>query len=413
MPTIVSQWGAAPVGIVEGDALADRVASGEVAADERVADDRDVRRQPRVGVPRCRGPGGSAAAASRSSRAARRGRRRPVGRRPAARGRPATSKPRVQTSPTSGAWLTALAASTPGSRRTASTASVKNAARRPGSAADEPCTDTDIVSTPRGSKPGSSADAAARLRSVSPAPISRTSASASSETTKTSRSSASRPWPVVPRAPRRSPMRVRAACHAGTRPKTRPVTIETPSVKASVQPSTAMSAARGRSGGAIAATARTPNAARARPTTLLRPASSRLSASSWRTIWNRVAPSARRTAISDCRVAARASSMCATLAQAISRTKPTATSSTDRPSRVWPTTRSFSGTTCTPRLVPGNACFEPRGHEVDVGLGRGRRRRRASAGRRCAGCCRSGCRAGRRAGAAPTAPTPSPRTART
>ena len=155
-------------------------------------------------------------------------------------------------------------------------------------------------------------------------------------------------------------MRVRAACQAGTRPKTRPVTIETPSVKASVQPSTAMSAARGRSGGAIAATARTPNAARARPTTLLRPESSRLSTSSWRTIWNRVAPSARRTAISDCRVAARASSMCATLAQAISSTKPTATSSTVRPSRVWPTTRSLSGTTCTLRLVSGYAASRRR-----------------------------------------------------
>ena len=166
-------------------------------------------------------------------------------------------------------------------------------------------------------------------------------------------------------------MRVRAACHAGTRPKTRPVTIETASVNASVQPSTAMSAARGRSRGAIAATARTPTAASARPTMLLRPESSRLSTSSWRTIWNRVAPSARRTAISDCRAAARASSMCATLAQAISRTKPTATSSTVRPSRVWPTTRSFSGTTCTLRLVPGTP-LRGGGDDVDVGLRRGR-----------------------------------------
>ena len=169
----------------------------------------------------------AAAASSRSSRAGRRGRCRRVDRPSASRGRPSMSKPSVQTSPTSGAWLTALAASTPGRARSRSTAAAKNAARRLGSASDEPCTDTDIDSTPRGSKPGSMAAAAARLRSTRPAPTSRTSASASSETTNTSRSSASRPWPVVPRAPRRSPMRVRAACQAGTRPKTRPVTIET------------------------------------------------------------------------------------------------------------------------------------------------------------------------------------------
>ena len=48
------------------------------------------------------------------------------------------SKPSVQTSPTSGAWLTALAASTPGRARSRSTAAAKNAARRLGSASAEP-----------------------------------------------------------------------------------------------------------------------------------------------------------------------------------------------------------------------------------------------------------------------------------
>ncbi len=133
------------------------------------------------------------------------------------------SKPRVQTSPTSGAWLTPLAASTPGSRRSASMAAGKNAARWPGAAADEPCTDTESVSTPRGSKPGSIADAAARLRSVSPAPISSTSASAISETTSTIAQEGFPPVPgdaargeaIADPRPRRLPRRDEAEHDAG------------------------------------------------------------------------------------------------------------------------------------------------------------------------------------------------------
>ena len=53
------------------------------------------------------------------------------------------------------------------------------------------------------------------------------------------------------------------------------------------------------------------------------PASSRLSISSCRTIWLRLAPIAVRIAISRRRDAARASSRLATLAQAISSTRPT------------------------------------------------------------------------------------------
>ena len=61
----------------------------------------------------------------------------------------------------------------------------------------------------------------------------------------------------------------------------------------------------------------------ARPPGRPRSESTRLSTSNWRTNWPRDAPIDRRTAISFCRANARAISRLATLAQAISSTRPT------------------------------------------------------------------------------------------
>jgi hypothetical protein len=76
-----------------------------------------------------------------------------------------------------------------------------------------------------------------------------------------------------------------------------------------------------------------------------------LSVRSWRTSRSREAPSALRMAISFPRAAARDSSRLATLAQAISRTKPTAPSSTSRAGRMLPEARVANAV--TPRLQSG------------------------------------------------------------
>ena len=80
----------------------------------------------------------------------------------------------------------------------------------------------------------------------------------------------------------------------------------------------------------MATTTRISPAARATPQAPPRAASTRLSTSSCRAISARDAPSAVRTVISRWRAVPRASSRLATLAQAISSTKPTAPSSSQR-----------------------------------------------------------------------------------
>ncbi|MCG3160997.1 MAG: hypothetical protein JMDDDDMK_02110 [Acidobacteria bacterium] len=65
----------------------------------------------------------------------------------------------------------------------------------------------------------------------------------------------------------------------------------------------------------------------------------------------RPAPNAARTATSRCRPAARASSRLATFAQAISKTIPTAPSSTNKARRISPVNCVRSGTTLTPQLA--------------------------------------------------------------
>ncbi len=86
-----------------------------------------------------------------------------------------------------------------------------------------------------------------------------------------------------------------------------------------------------------------PRNARATPTTAPRSESRTLSVRSWRSRRLRVAPIASLTAISLCRLAARASSRLATFAQAIRSTSATAPSSRRRAGRISPTTASLSG----------------------------------------------------------------------
>jgi len=84
-----------------------------------------------------------------------------------------------------------------------------------------------------------------------------------------------------------------------------------------------------------------------------------LSVSIWRIMRPRPAPRAARTAISFCRDAPRASIRLATFAHAISSTQPTAASRISKAGRAGPATRSFSGTTSTPRgALPAYCLFK-------------------------------------------------------
>ena len=81
---------------------------------------------------------------------------------------------------------------------------------------------------------------------------------------------------------------------------------------------------------------RNPKEASAKPATLARPASTRLSTNSCRISLHRPAPKAARIAISPCLAAPRARSMLATLAQTIISTNTTAPNSARRASRSGP-----------------------------------------------------------------------------
>src|SRR5262249_777542 len=115
-------------------------------------------------------------------------------------------------------------------------------------------------------------------------------------------------------------------CSAGMSPKKTPVKIESAAVKAATRQSRPTSFARGRKLAANTSSASTPHLASAKPRAPPVTANSRLSVSSCLTMRSLPAPSAVRTAISLRREVARASNRLATLAQAISKTKPTANS---------------------------------------------------------------------------------------
>ena len=99
-----------------------------------------------------------------------------------------------------------------------------------------------------------------------------------------------------------------------------------------------------------ATSARTPAYASSRPTAPPARLTSTLSVMSCWSRRSRVAPSAVRTAISFERVAARARSRLATLAQAMSSTNPTAPSSTSSAGRTFPVAWMLSGVTSRVQL---------------------------------------------------------------
>ncbi len=155
----------------------------------------------------------------------------------------------------------------------------------------------------------------------------------------------------------------RDALSAGTRPKSRPVTSVAPAVNRSTRQSGVVSRmSAGRNGGRAASSSCWPqyeSGSASRPPTAAR---ARLSTSSWRTMRARVAPRARRSAISRRRVLARASSRFATLLHATSRTRATIVISMPTASRTFPpfgprrASATVSTRTVRPRLSVGYSC---------------------------------------------------------
>ena len=175
-------------------------------------------------------------------------------------------------------------------------------------------------------KPGSTRRRLNRLRANRPAPTSSNRDRASCTTTRMRRKRA--PPPAEARAAdcwrRVEATSARLACSAGASPNSRPVKVESASVKtssrtskvAAIHPPVA-SAGRMRSSALVVHTETS------RPSRPPASAMTRLSVRSCRSRERRAAPRASRMAISRRREAARASSRLATLAQAISSTSPT------------------------------------------------------------------------------------------
>jgi len=120
----------------------------------------------------------------------------------------------------------------------------------------------------------------------------------------------------------------REACQAVIKPKTAPVNNDSKSVKPNTRASTPISLARGMVLGINFSSIAVPQTATSNPAPPPTTLSSVLSVSNWRSNRPRPAPNAPRMAISFWRLAARARSKLATLAQAINNTNATAPSST-------------------------------------------------------------------------------------
>ena len=179
--------------------------------------------------------------------------------------------------------------------------------------------------TPSGSKPGSRFFRLTRLRAKRPAPTSSSSESATCATTSALRKRRCVP-PTTASASCFSVVRTDglAVRSAGSKPKTRPVKTETPSVKPrSRRSGSPDSTLRACSEGKSAIKPEPVQVARTIPRRPPPSASTRLSTRSWRTTRNRLAPSATRIATSRWRLAPRARIRLATLAHAISSTRPT------------------------------------------------------------------------------------------
>ena len=132
---------------------------------------------------------------------------------------------------------------------------------------------------------------------------------------------------------------------AGASPKMIPVSSEMPNVHSNTNTFSPTFWKLTRSRGLIAIRALMPSQAKPSPRTLPSSASSKLSVSNWRMIRARRAPRAARSAISFSRVVASESRRFATLAQAMSNTKPTAPSISHSGRRTLPKNCSRNGST--------------------------------------------------------------------
>ncbi len=189
---------------------------------------------------------------------------------------------------------------------------------------------------------------AARLRIISPAPMSSTTAIAISTATKTLCVRCRAPLDPRPPSFSVSCMSGRIVFSAGTSPNTIPVTTEIPRVKNITRPSSPISSDRGKVCGSAARIARVPHFASNSPIAPPTIPSITLSVKSCRITRLGLAPSAERIANSRERPVDRASSKFATFAHAINNTKLTAPSSTSRIPRTLPTTSVFNGTRAIP-----------------------------------------------------------------
>ena len=180
------------------------------------------------------------------------------------------------------------------------------------------------------------------MRIIRPAPITSTSASATSATTSADRS---RLCEVVAKEPffKASTRSGRVACSAGITPAMSPESSEIPSANPSTAGSSRTSSSRGMVFGASATRASTPHAASSTPKRPPPSESRTASVKSCRTMRARPLPSAARIANSRSRAAPRARSMLATLAQAMSSTMITAPSSASRTGLTGPTRSSSRG----------------------------------------------------------------------
>jgi len=194
-------------------------------------------------------------------------------------------------------------------------------------------------------KPGSTALSLERLVSISPAPISSTSAAAISPTTSPLRNLVLIAVPVRPPSRRSWFNSGRADCSAGARPASSPTIVVARLAIAATRQSSVTSDKRVSCSGATASRTSTPQPASIRPAAPPTHARSRLSTMSCRASRHVLAPSDARTASSRRRDRLRASIRPATLAQAIRRTHATAPSRTSSPVRTSTTSDSASGRT--------------------------------------------------------------------
>ena len=225
-----------------------------------------------------------------------------------------------------------------------------------GAIRSEPLSAIVIVSVRSTRKPGSTRWTPRKLRSMRPAPTRSITASAISATTSAPCARACpRPAGSRPALLRPSPSEPFGA-RAGARPLSRPVSSETPSEIHSTLPSTATASRRGMFGAARPRTMSKLQVDSRSPAAPPMRARARLSTNRSLAMRLRVAPIARRIAISRCRTAPRASSRLATFAHATSSTNPTAAASNRRAGLTGPTTGSCKGSTVAPTPAFDSGC---------------------------------------------------------